>query len=64
VLDGEHPEGYPVHRLLLGAGGVISENLANLDAVDFPDPLVSLLPIKLGESDGAPVRAVAIEILF
>ncbi len=63
VLDGEHPEGYPVHHLLLGAGGVISENLANLGAVDFPDPLVSLLPIKLGGSDGAPVRAVAMEIL-
>ncbi len=63
VLEGEHPEGYPVHHLLLGAGGVISENLANLGAVDFPAPFVSLLPIKLGGSDGAPVRAVAMEIL-
>jgi kynurenine formamidase len=63
VLKGEHPEGYPVHHLLLGAGGVISENLANLGAVDFPAPFVSLLPIKLGGSDGAPVRAVAMEIL-
>lgn len=63
VLEGEHPEGYPVHHLLLGAGGVISENLANLGAVDFPHPIVSLLPVKLGGSDGAPVRAVAMEIL-
>ncbi len=42
---------------------MISENLANLGAVDFPAPFVSLLPVKLGGSDGAPVRAVAMEIL-
>ncbi len=64
VLEGEHPEGYPVHHLILGAGGVIAENLTNLEAVDFPDPVVSLLPVKLGSSDGAPVRAVALEISF
>ncbi len=63
VLEGEHPEGYPAHHAILGAGGVIAENLANLAAVDFPNPLFSLLPIKLGGSDGAPVRAVAIEVL-
>jgi kynurenine formamidase len=63
VLEGEHLEGYPVHHLILGAGGVIAENLANLAAVDFPDPLLSLLPIKLGDADGAPVRAVAMEVL-
>lgn len=63
VLEGEHPEGYPVHHLILGAGGVIAENLANLGAIDFPDPLFSLLPIKLGGADGAPVRAVAMEVL-
>jgi kynurenine formamidase len=62
VLEGSHPEGYPVHHLILGAGGVIAENLTNLEAVDFPDPLLSLLPMKLGGSDGAPVRAVAMEI--
>ena len=63
VLEGDQPEGYPAHRAILGAGGVIAENLANLAALDFPDPLLSLLPIKLGGSDGAPVRAVAMEIL-
>jgi kynurenine formamidase len=61
VLEGPHPEGYPAHHLLLGAGGAIAENLTNLAAIDFPDPLLSLLPVKLGGSDGAPVRAVAIE---
>lgn len=63
VLEGEQPEGYPAHHAILGAGGVIAENLANLDAVTFTDPLLSLLPIRLGDSDGAPVRAVAMEIL-
>jgi kynurenine formamidase len=62
VLEGPHPEGYPVHHLILGAGGVIAENLTSLEAVDFPNPFLSLLPVKLGGSDGAPVRAVAMEI--
>jgi kynurenine formamidase len=63
VLEGPHPDGYPAHHLILGAGGVIAENLTNLGAVDFPDPLLSLLPVKLGGADGAPVRAVAMEVL-
>jgi len=62
-VEGPHPEGYPAHKVILGAGGVIAENLTNLAAVDFPDPLLSLLPIKLGGADGAPVRAVAMEVL-
>jgi kynurenine formamidase len=62
VLEGPHPEGYPAHHLILGAGGVIAENLTNLAAVEFPDPFLSFLPVKLGGSDGAPVRAVAMEI--
>jgi kynurenine formamidase len=63
VLEGPHPEGYPAHHVILGAGGVIAENLANLEAIDFPEPLISLLPMKLGGSDGAPVRAVAMEVV-
>lgn len=56
------PPPLPAHHVVLGAGGVIAENLANLDAVDFPDPLVSLLPIRLTGADGAPVRAVAMQL--
>jgi kynurenine formamidase len=63
VSDGPNPEGYPAHRAILGAGGVVAENLANLGAVDFPRPFVSLLPLRLGGADGAPVRAVALELL-
>ncbi|BAL88001.1 putative cyclase [Actinoplanes missouriensis 431] len=54
--------GYPVHHLIARAGGVIGENLRGLERVDFPDPLVSLLPIALENADGAPVRAVAMQL--
>lgn len=60
VLEGPAPGDFPVHRLVLGAGGVIAENLTNLAAVDFPDPVLSLLPLPLADADGAPVRAVAL----
>lgn len=60
VLQGE-PGGFPVHHLVLGAGGVIAENLTNVAAVDFADPVLSLLPLPLAAADGAPVRAVAMQ---
>ena len=57
VLDGAGD--FSVHEAVLGAGGVIAENLTNLAAIDGADPLVSLLPLSLASADGAPVRAVA-----
>lgn len=61
--DEDHPgEGYPVHHLIASAGGVIGENFCNLEQVDFPDPFVSCLPIALEKADGAPVRAVAMDL--
>ncbi|MCQ4121241.1 cyclase family protein [Rhodococcus tibetensis] len=59
---GHTDTGYPVHHLIAGAGGVIGENLCHLDRIDFPDPLVSLLPINIEGSDGAPTRAVALDV--
>ena len=50
------------HLLIADAGGVIGENFRNLELVDWPDPFVSALPIKLVDADGAPVRAVAMEL--
>jgi kynurenine formamidase len=53
---------FDAHLPILGADGVIVENLSNLDAIDrLRDPVVSVLPLKLSGSDGAPVRAVAFE---
>jgi kynurenine formamidase len=49
----------PFHAAFLGAGGVIVENLTNLAALTWPDPLFSALPLPLVGLDGSPVRAVA-----
>ncbi|WP_426625579.1 cyclase family protein [Leifsonia sp. McL0607] len=54
--------GYPCHRLIAAAGGVICENLTRLEAVTFDDPFVALFPIPLQGADGAPVRAVAYRV--
>ena len=53
--------GFPVHHLIAEAGGVICENLTNLAAIDFSDPVISLLPLAFQQADGAPVRAVAMK---
>lgn len=51
---------FPAHRILLGAGGVIVENLTNVAAIaQLPDPVLSCFPLALAGADGAPVRAVA-----
>ena len=61
--DDEHPgEGFPVHHLIAEAGGVIGENFRNLADVDWADPFVMCLPIALVGADGAPVRAVAVQL--
>ena len=68
VTVGEEPiSDYGFHFSFLGAGGIIVENLTNLDILlatqDAAKPgeevVVSLLPLKITGCDGAPVRAVA-----
>jgi kynurenine formamidase len=60
--DDEHPgEGFPVHHLIAEAGGVIGENLRGFEEIDFA-PFVSCLPLRLTGADGAPVRAVAMDL--
>jgi len=57
-----HPgEGFPAHRLVAAAGGVIGENLRGFERIDFT-PFVSCLPLRLSGADGAPVRAVAMDL--
>lgn len=61
--DDDHPgEGFPVHHAIAQAGGVIGENFRNLALVDWAEPFVMCLPIALEAADGAPVRAVAVEL--
>ena len=53
---------FPVHDMIAEKGGIIVENMAFLDHVDFDEPLVAFFPLKLVGCDGAPVRAAAIKL--
>ena len=59
-VDETGGEGFPAHEALLGAGGVVVENLTNLAALDHAEPVLSVLPLPLRGCDGSPVRAVAL----
>ena len=64
----ETPEGpldraqFVCHDAISRAGGVIVENLVGLGAVDFRDPWISVFPLLVPGADGAPTRAVAMEL--
>jgi kynurenine formamidase len=57
-LPDEDEYGYPVHDILLGNDILIVENLCNLDKIKKRNGFYSFLPLKLKDSDGAPIRAV------
>ena len=62
VLDEREPD-FSCHVQIAAAGGIIAENLRNVGAIDFDDPLLSLLPIRFGgDADGAPCRAIALRL--
>lgn len=48
------------HIVLANENMVIIENLCNLDLIGEVDFLIAALPLKFKNSDGAPVRAIAI----
>lgn len=50
---------YPFHKIVLSSDVVIAENLANLEAIQHGNWVVSLVPLKLSGSDGSPIRACA-----
>lgn len=51
----------PNHKVLLGAGVVLVEYLANLKAISAASVELIVLPLKLKGGDGSPARCVAIE---
>ena len=51
----------PNHKILLGAGVVLVEYLCNLAALTRDEVELIVLPMKIKEGDGSPVRCVAIE---
>ena len=55
-IEADTPD-YPVHRLLLGAGVVIVENL-DLDGVRPGEYELVCLPLRLEGADGAPARVI------
>lgn len=58
----DSPVTFDAHIAILGSGGVIVENLAHLERVErLRAPFVSVLPLRLADADGAPVRAVAFD---
>ncbi|WP_167859710.1 cyclase family protein [Paenibacillus cymbidii] len=55
-----NPQDYdPVHKLLLGAGIVIVEGLANLDRIGRDRFFFMAAPLRIRGRDGSPVRALA-----
>ena len=53
---------FTAHMVLLGAGVPICENLTNIEGITWDDPWVSLLPIRIRGGDGAPIRAVGVQL--
>jgi kynurenine formamidase len=51
----------PVHKILLDGGVILVEYLCNLKALRRPEIELIVLPLKIRDGDGSPVRCIAIE---
>ncbi len=59
-FDAAEGDDFPVHRMLLGAGKVLIENLTGLENLPEEGFRMSAFPLLFGKDiDGSPVRAVA-----
>lgn len=54
---------FPVHRLLLGAGKYLVENIANAKKLSPRGDYIFVLPMKIQHGTEAPVRAFAMQTL-
>jgi arylformamidase len=61
-IDAANNEDYPVHKIILGAGKIVVENLTNLDGISDELALLAVFPLKTPDADGSPVRAVAFQM--
>ena len=52
-------EGFPVHRLILGSGKYLVENIANAGALPPIGARVYILPMKIKNASEAPIRLIA-----
>lgn len=55
------PNDSPVHKITLNAGMILVEYLCNLSSITTEEVELIVMPLKIQEGDGAPVRCVAIE---
>lgn len=59
-IDAIHSADYPIHKVILGNGLFIIENLTNLHSIKRDYFNLAAFPLKLINGDGSPVRAAAI----
>lgn len=59
-VDGVGSESFEAHFSFMEKEIIIIENLANLNCIEDEFFILSVLPLKLQDADGSPVRAVAI----
>lgn len=56
-------DGFPVHKLLLGAGKYIVENAANLGSLSPHGNFIMVLPMKIADGTEAPIRLIGLSKL-
>ena len=52
---------FAIHKILMSKDIIIIENLTNLDSVGNEFFILSIMPLKIINADGSPVRAISIE---
>ena len=61
TLSPDRPrDGFPVHEAILGSGGYILENVANLGAMPAVGGFIMALPLKIEGGTESPVRCVGL----
>ncbi len=61
TLSPDRPEdGYPVHKIFLGAGKYIIENVANLKSLPIIGSFIFALPLKTKGGTEAPIRLIGL----
>jgi kynurenine formamidase len=59
-FDAYDSSALPIHRIFLARNIVLIENLVSLDKIPANEFVFCCLPLKIADTDGAPVRAVAL----
>jgi len=59
-FDAHDSTALPIHHVFLERNIVLIENLASLEKIPADEFLFCALPLKITETDGAPVRAIAL----